>query len=145
MRPVLENPNPLAFAQNNGVPETVKILALQSLGRSIPANVRGSETESLRSFVAKYDVGTRTKEEKMEELRVIFETHPAVSEFGGGDLIIVVLAFLGWRTWPHWRELRRYCGLDVSCADGNGKLHISRVRPHIRQIPLLACNHAKAR
>jgi len=138
MRPVLECPNPFMLENNETINEHIRALAKMSLGRSIPESDRLREIDAHRTFVKQYDEWMDIKEKKMVAIRYAVGNHPAVAEFGGGDSIFVVLALLGWTPWPHWRQLRRYAGLDVSCVDAKGRPRISRVRGEIRQYLYLA-------
>jgi len=133
MEKVLANPDPFALECDLEVPDAISTLAARSLGRWVPKDFRAQVAATYRRDLANYYSQARRKEEKLAELRELMAEHPLVVEYGGGDTITVVAALIGWRMWPHWRELRRYCGLDVSRLDSMGKPRISRVRPQIRQ------------
>ena len=133
MRVVFEDPNPESLAERKDVPEAVRMLAQKSLGKFVPADLRKKTGEDLTSHLATYDKAVVLKESKIVELRERIQKHPLADQFSGGDLITVLLGLLGWRAWPHWRELRRYAGLDVSRLDSTGKFRTSRVRTEIRQ------------
>lgn len=137
MRVVLENPDPRILEKDASVPQEVRILARFSLGRATPADERANESANLIGALAKYDAAQERKSERLEYLRAELngrpDLHAAIEEFGGGDLIVVTLALIGWRRWHNYREVRRYCGLDPSRLDANGDLRLSRVRPFTRQ------------
>lgn len=133
MRLVLENPNPYLLVHEDRVPEEVRVLALDSLGRMIPRGLWEKTLADHRQFLIEYDRQLKLKQAKMKELKTKVAPHRLMELFGEGDIITVLTAFLGWRAWPNWRELRRFCGLDVTRLDSQGKPHISRVRPQIRQ------------
>lgn len=133
MRDVLEDPNPFRLAEDKDAPEAVQTLAAKTLGRVVPKEIFEKNLKEYGEHVAEYQIQVELKEEKLSALRERVAKHPLYTRFGGGDVITVLAGFLGWRTWPNWRELRRFCGLDVSRLDSKGKMRISRVRPHIRQ------------
>lgn len=134
MRIVLEHPDPdwLAIIENK-VPSEVKELAKKSLARFVPSEIRQEALANCSGYLKEYEAHLVLKEEKMAVLREALKDHSLVKLFGGGDFATVVAAYLGWRQWPNFRELRRFCGLDVSRIDSKGKPRISRVRPNIRQ------------
>ncbi|MBI2052376.1 MAG: hypothetical protein HYT38_01705 [Candidatus Sungbacteria bacterium] len=133
MQLVLANPDPFELDHHYGVPVEVRVLAANSLGRWVPQDFRAQVMSTYQCDLTNYYAQLERKETKMAELRELMAEHPLVVKYGGGDIITVVAALIGWRTWPYWRELRRYCGLDVSRLDSTGKPRISRVRPQIRQ------------
>lgn len=133
MRPVLENPNPFALETMADAPDVIRELAARSLGRWVPSDFRRQVMENHRLNLANYDTQLARKEIQLETLRSMVAGDPLLREYGDGDIITVLSALIGWRQWPNWRELRRYCGLDVSRLDSTGKHRISRVRPPIRQ------------
>ena len=133
MEPVLSNPDPLVLENTSGIPETVKVLAQNSLGRFVPQDEREKIMTDYWVALAVFRRALEVKENKIDVLAAAVEKHSLLKRFGDGDIMIVLTGLLGWREWPHWRELRRFCGLDVSRMDASGKMHISRVRPEIRQ------------
>mgnify|MGYP001569946533 CR=1 FL=1 len=133
MMRVLDNPDPFELENDPDVPEAIQTLAARSLGRSLPSNYRAQVMASYLEHLRDYRAQLVRKESKMDELRAMMSGHPLLAHYGDGDIMTVVAAFIGWRQWPNWRELRHYCGLDVSRMDSKGKLRISRVRPPIRQ------------
>lgn len=143
MRPVLDNPDPRALATDKTMPHEVRILARRSLALYVPDDARQTTLVNYQEHLANFDQFAELKERKMDELREAVGDHPLVEHFGGGDLIYILLAMLAWRDWPRWRELRHFCGLDVSRIDSKGKARISRVRPHTRQYLYLLATMTK--
>lgn len=101
MRVVLENPDPRILEKDASVPSEVRVLARFSLGRSTPVDERANDIANLRVALAKYDAAQEYKADRLEYLRSEFnerpDLHAAIEEFGGGDLIVVTLALIGWR------------------------------------------------
>ncbi len=133
MERVLENPDPFALATDLEVPDAISTLAACSLGRYVPEDYREQVAANYQRDLRNYYVQLARKQGKMEELRALMEGHSLLAEYRDGDIITVIAALIGWRKWPHWRELRRYAGLDVSRIDSTNAPRISRVRPPIRQ------------
>ena len=134
MRVVLEDPFPERLTRGDHIPEPVRILARKSLARKIPIERRKLEADGLPDLLAHYDRWVKTKSEVVKALRLHYREHPAVKDdFGEGDLIVVLLALLAWKEDWRWREVRRFCGLDVSRIDGRGNDRISRRRGPLRQ------------
>lgn len=133
MMPVLAKPDPLKLSEDPLVPWTVRELARKSLGRYLPKDLREQTMAGHQQALINYYQQVEYKEGKLQALKEAVSQHRLVQIFGEGDIISVVVAFLGWRAWPYWRELRRFCGLDVSRIDSKGRPRISRVRPEIRQ------------
>lgn len=147
MEPVLANPDPFELTTDEDVPEAIRTLAKCSLGRWVSQDFRAQVSENYRRDLRNYYTQLARKEAKTEELCELMAGHPLVIMYGGGDIIVVVAALIGWRMWPKksgWRELRHYCGLDVSRLDSMGKPRISRVRPEIRQYLYLFMSMTKA-
>jgi hypothetical protein len=144
MKIVLNNPDPFFLETAEGVPEVVKTLAKNSLGRFIPKEFIEKTKKDYFDHLEKFRAQSEVKDKKMEEIKELVKDHLLVQEYGDGDTVAMIIAFLGWRTWPHWRELRRFVGLAVTRVDSGGKSRISRVRPEIRQYLYLFMTLTKA-
>lgn len=143
MRPVLMNPDPFTLEFDSLLaPPAIKFLARQSLGRSIPEDRRRKNFKDHQGYLQEYQHHLALKEAKLAELKRSVADHPLVKMFEGLDTICVLVALIGWRTWP-WRLLRRYSGLDVSVVDSKGKPRISRVRSEIRSCLFLLVTKSK--
>ena len=133
MRPVLENPNPRLLERTESTPATVRELAASSLAKYVPPSIYRETMERYQRLLARYDQAVEEKAFALNGLKEQVGGHPLVGLFKGCDTICVVVGFLGWRPWPNWRELRSFCGLDVTRLDSKGRPRISRKRPEIRR------------
>ncbi|KKR18054.1 MAG: hypothetical protein UU65_C0003G0060 [candidate division CPR2 bacterium GW2011_GWC1_41_48] len=141
MRHVLEDPFPESLKKSSLIPE-VRKLAAKSLALDIPIDFRKGEAEKLKESLARFDEIALLKEEAHRRLRNEFDLHPAMDDFGG-NTIVLLLGLLAWRRWENWRELRSYCGLAVTRMDSKGKPRISRKRGEIRQYLYLLATTSK--
>lgn len=132
MKKVLENPDPFFLAVSPEIPYSIKILAQNTLARYIPPPLRKRALQDYQTAYQQLLEALKAKEEKLNEIRRLFASHPIAQMFGGCDTAIIVAAMIGWRKWE-WRQLRRFCGLDVTRIDSKGRPRISRSRPYIRQ------------
>ncbi len=133
MRPALQNPNPRVLEKMEEIPPSVKILAASSLAKYVPKTIYNETMHRYQRLLARYEQALEEKTMAIEALRQQVENHVLVKLFNDCDTIYVLLGFLGWRSWPHWREIRSFCGLDVTRTDKRGRAHISRKRPEIRR------------
>jgi hypothetical protein len=133
MERVLWNPAPEFLATEDDLPEEIRELARGSLGRYLPYDLKEKTLVSYKEALRNYFEQVNVKGRKLQELRDRVKNHRLVKIFNQSESICVLVGLLGWRTWPNWRELRRFAGLDVSRIDSKGRPRISRLRPEIRQ------------
>lgn len=137
MKGVRENPNPDLLQSEFSVPDAVRTLAKQSLGKSLPAEVRTRYTRLHQEYLVNLTAWEENAEEAMARLKVFVREHPMAQAFPTAESAIVLCALIGWRVWPDWRELRSFAGLAVTQMDAKGNMRISRVRGEIRQYAYL--------
>jgi hypothetical protein len=133
MERVLWNPDPEFLATEDDLPEKIRELARDSLGRYLPYELKEKTLVSYQEALRNYFEQLEVKERKLQELQERVKNHRLVKIFKQSESICVLVGLLGWRAWPNWRELRRFAGLDVSRIDSKGRPRISRLRPEIRQ------------
>ena len=144
MQPVLENPDPrILRLSRGGVPAEVRTLASRSLALSLSGEVRGRYEVLHKGHLANLRHWEARKIEAMERLQKMVGEHPMAADWPMSDSVVVVIGLLGWRKWPHWRELRSFAGLAVTRLDSRGKPRISRVRGEVRQYLYLLATRTK--
>ena len=142
MASVFEDPDPLKLQSNPVVPAAVRTLAENSLGLWIPPDVRDRYRELHKGYVNNLREWEERKKDAVDRLRNLVRDHPMLTDWPESDSVLVVIGFLVWRTWPSWRELRAFCGLDVTRIGDKGP-RISRKRPEVRQYLYLLMTRTK--
>ncbi len=138
MRFVLQNPDPSMLRNTTEkIPDEVRTLAQDSLGYSIPLQLRAHYQGLLDQYLTQLALAETHKKSTMAALKESIQKLPVamrlVALFPDSETACVLAAGLGWRNWDNWRELQLFCGLAPTRIDDKGRRHISRVRGHIRQ------------
>ena len=132
MRRVLENPDPFFLEDEAMVRSTVRELAKKSLGKHIPREKRDHYLTLHLEYLTNLDKWLRVQEETLGRLREAISGHPIMQIDPDSVTLAVLCGYIGWRSWPSWRELQAFTGLLVSRVDEKGRPRIGRQRKMIR-------------
>jgi len=133
MYPVLSDPRPEIVARSTEVPENVRLLAKDSIGRFVSREEREENFHTYREHLARYEELLSEKTGLMDDLRSQVRGGPLVRRFGDGDVLVILAALIGDEIHSDWRKLRAFAGLALTRQEASGKKRISRRNGAIRQ------------